>query len=153
MVTQLSPVRAKVWLHCFKHSPGTKGSLSTNIIREICSYFANLKLLQVTSTFLRFFNCEISTWEQRVSLDTKIKADEYSSWLILKDGRLLCSGGGNHHIGYSEGCKDYSVSWKKAYIIDYYGIVDSLPRMISARSSHGIIEVQQLVYVFGGSKI
>ena len=95
MDEQLSDVGGKVWLFHIKSSRRARGSLSFNIIREICSYFeAALLLCQVTSTFLHSFNCQTSTWGLKVSLCTHILADSSSRWVMLEDGQVLCSGGG-----------------------------------------------------------
>lgn len=53
-----------------------------------------MELVQVTATFLRFFNCPNSLWTQPVRLHSEIQSDEYSSWIFLEDGRVFCSGGG-----------------------------------------------------------
>lgn len=49
MATQQPALRAKVWLFYLQHA---SGSLSINIIREICSFLAHLQLAQVTPTFV-----------------------------------------------------------------------------------------------------
>lgn len=103
MATRLLTVRAKEWV---LYLWGARGSLSTNVIREICSYIADLQLpQQVTATFLRFYNCEASTWGPRVPLHAQIQADRGSSWVVLKDRRLFCSGGGNCQAG----CHEYQL--------------------------------------------
>lgn len=65
-------VTAKMWLFHLKRS-----SLSINIIREICSYLADYKLVQVTST-----------WGPELTLRTPIQVNEYSTWVVLED---VCS--------------------------------------------------------------
>ena len=81
---------AKIWLLHLKHSCGRKGSLSLNVIREICAFLPDFSgfLPQVTTAFLRFFSCLTSTWGPKVHLRTSIKADQYSSWIALED---VCS--------------------------------------------------------------
>lgn len=91
-MASLSPaIRAKVWLFYLTHS---RGSLSINVIREICSYLADLLLAQVTSSSLRFFDCHTCTWGPQVLLRVPIQADGHSTWIVLKDGRVFSSGGG-----------------------------------------------------------
>lgn len=133
-------VKAKVWLLHLKHS-----SLSTNIIREISSYLIDLQLAQVTATFLRFFNCHTSAWGPQVLLHSPITADQNSTWVVLKDGRVFCSGEGRSQAGDSNG-------WSVSYLLSWDGTVEQLPSMLTARHGHGIIQVQQ-IYTFGGCKL
>lgn len=151
MATLLPAAKGKVWLIYLKHTLRARGNLSPYILREICSYFADLQLVLVTASFLRFFDCPTCTWGLQVSLRTQIQADEGSSWVFLEDGRLFCSGGGNYHAGYSEWSIVYSASWKKAYLLGLDGKVDQLPNMLTARTGHGIIQLGH-IYVFGGGK-
>ena len=131
-------MRAKVRLLYFKHS---RGSLSTNVIREICSYFADLLLAQVTSSTLRFYNCHTCTWEPQVLLRTPILVDMSSTLVVLKDDRVLSSGGGMP-----------SSYWNAAYLLGNDGAVEQLPDMLIGRRSHGVIQVRH-IYVFGGSSL
>ena len=95
MAEQLSAVGAKVLLFHLKRSRGVRGSLSLNTIREICSFFQDLLLYEVTPDFLRSFNCQTSTWRPKVPLRNQIQVDGSSTWVVLQNGRsLLCSGGG-----------------------------------------------------------
>lgn len=96
MSAQLSAGSTKVWLLYAKHLRES-GGLSLNVIREIGSYFADFSrfLPQITKTFLRFFDCYFSTWGPQVPLSASIQADVTSSWVVLEDGRLFCSGGGD----------------------------------------------------------
>ena len=94
MAENLSAVGAQVWLVHLKSSRSALRYLSFNIIREICYYLkAPLLLYQVTRDFLRCFNCQTSTWSPN-PLITPIEVDGYSTWVVLKSGNLLCSGGG-----------------------------------------------------------
>ena len=89
MAAQLPDRKAKVWLLCFKYYKGVRGSLSRNILREVCAYFTDLLFLyQVTSDFLYVFNCQSSRWDQPVRLYTKIEVNEGSTWVVLRDGRV-----------------------------------------------------------------
>lgn len=144
MSTYYCPRRAKTLLIYLKHSQGIKGRLSLNVIREICSYIADFSgdIAQVTATFFRFFNCRTMTWGPKTTLGSRINADSYSSWLVLQDGRLFCCGGCRSHAGYE---------WDDAYLLSRDGVVDQLPHMLTARKSHGVIQLQH-IYVFSGCK-
>jgi len=50
-------------------------------------------LVQVTAVSLRFFNCQTAAWSAQVQLRRKIQANDQSSWVLLKDARVFCSGG------------------------------------------------------------
>lgn len=102
-----------------------------------------IELAQVTSTFLRIFNT--SAWGPQVRLSTCIQVDEGSTWVILEDGRLFCSGGGNSQAGF-----DSALS--VAYFLDRSGRVEKLPDMFTARSYHGVIQVRH-IFIFGGCKL
>lgn len=82
-----------LWLFYLKYLRGQRGQLGHNVTREICSYIADYLLAHVTSTFLRFFNSY--AWGPQVPLRTPIQADQYSTWVMLEDKRVFCSGGGN----------------------------------------------------------
>lgn len=69
-----------------------------------------MKLAQVTETSLCFFDFQTSTWGSQVRLRTQIQADKYSSWVILKNGRVFCCGG-NTAAAYILAC-DGSVEQK-----------------------------------------
>lgn len=55
---------------------------------------ATTELAQVTKTFLRFFNTTVQDYEPEVLLRTPIQTDQYSTWVVLEDRRVFCSGGG-----------------------------------------------------------
>jgi len=95
MAVQLSTVEARVWLFHLKSFQGVRGKLSFNVVREISSYLEDPLLYQIRPDFLRSFNCQTSTWSSQVPLRTHMQVDESSVWVVLKDDRLLCSGGGN----------------------------------------------------------
>lgn len=134
---------SKAWLFYLKHQRGERGQLGHNVTRDICVYLVDCLLLtQVTPTFLRFFNT--LAWGPQVLLSTPILVGDTSSWVLLKDGRLFCSGG-NSQTGF------FSTVLSVAYLLGRDGAVDSLPNMLTARCSHGVIQVSQL-YIFGGSK-
>lgn len=153
MASQSPAVRAKICLFYIKHIQQARGSLSSNILREISSYLADFSTLaQVTCAFLRFFNCYTSSWGPEVLLRSQIRADATSRWLVLKDRRLFCSGGGTYHIGSHAFSISHPAEWKEACLISLDGMVNQLPNMLTARFYHGIIEVIDL-YVFGGGKL
>lgn len=143
MAKSLSGRRSKVWLFYRYH---LRDALSLNIIREICLYIADFSgvLAHITATSMRLFDCHSLTWAPQVMLQTSIRANEESSWVILEDGCLFCSGG-----GYSK-CQTARV-WKEAYLLSPEGEVEGLPWMISARCWHGVIALHHSVYIFGGA--
>jgi len=143
MAVQLSAVGARVWLFRLKSFQGVRGSLSINVIREVCSYLEDPLLYQVSPDFLRSFNCHTSTWGTKVSLSTSIQVDRWSAWAVLEDGHLFCSGGGKNYAGLSLP--------NAAFLISREGKVKRLPDMQTPRGVHGVIQVLQ-VYAFGGSK-
>lgn len=89
-----SGLLAKVWFLYLNNLQGRK--LCLNIVREVCLFLTDFsqELVQVTATFLRFFNCQTSSWTPQVFLLTSIRANEESSWVLLEDGRVFCSGRG-----------------------------------------------------------
>ena len=95
-----------------------------------------MQLAQVTNTFLRFFT---SVWGPQVPLRSFIQVDLRSTWVLLEDGRLFCSGGGNYDVGYIQ----------HACLLSRDGAVEQLPKMLTARCWHGVIQVLH-IYIFGG---
>ena len=114
--------RAKVWLLYLKHTRGDRGTLSLNILREICAFLHPLYLLaHVTESSIQLFNFQTTTWAQ-VPLTTLIQVDEWSRWVFLEDGRVFCCG------GYA--------GWKgmmEAWMIGVGGTVERQPVMNGAR--------------------
>ena len=51
------------------------------------------ELVHVAASFLCFFNFQSSTWQPQINLRTPIQASNYSSWVIMEDGRVFCCGG------------------------------------------------------------
>lgn len=87
-------------LHLFSfqiHTSPTPTVTLTTHLQEGCQPppTQTVELAQVTSTFIRFFNCQSSTWGPQIFLHDQIKADSTSSWVVLKDKQLFCSGGGS----------------------------------------------------------
>lgn len=135
---------SRVRLFYLKHMQGERGRLGFNVTRDICAYIADvLVLAQVASTFLRFFNT--LSWGPQVPLTSPIQVSDTSTWVLLEDGRLFCSGG-----LYGTGSRSSAMT--VAYLLGRDGTVDSLPCMLAGRCSHGVIQVQHL-YIFGGSKL
>ena len=58
----------------------------------------------------------------QVSLSASIRVDATSIWVVLKDGRLFCSGGGD---------------WNTVFLISADREVSRLPNMQTARNAHG----------------
>lgn len=141
MAIHLLGLKARVWVFYLKNLQDERGRLSFNVTQEICSYLGERLLAQVCSSFLRFF--DTYTWGPQILLHTSIQVDCSSTWVVLEDGRLFCSGGGNFQLG---------CCWKVAYLLDRNGTVDNLPDMLSGRCRHGVIQIQHL-YIFGGGKL
>ena len=138
-----TPARsAKVRLLYSKHNLNARGHISLNVTREICTYIADFMLVQVSPTFLRFFH-PCYQWTPQVPLRSRISVDEESSWVLLEDGRLFCSGGGEMSGELQDGLG-------VAYLLGRDGATDELPHMLSARYYHGVIGSGNFVYVFGG---
>lgn len=106
-----------------------------------------VELAHITPRSIRFFNCQTSTWGPQIRLDAQIQVDHRSQWVILKDGRLFCSGELGVYLANSSGRLK-----KVAYLLGRDGTVAQLPDMITGRCEHGIIQVGDL-YVFGGRKL
>ena len=144
MAADLSARRAKVWLLYLKHTRGDRGTLSLNILREVCAFLHPLYLLaHVTESSIEFFNFQTTTWGEPVRLTTRIQVDPNSRWVFLEDGRVFCCGGNG---------------MREAWMIGVGGTVERQPAMngarckhTSARQSHGLIAFVKAVYVFGGT--
>lgn len=139
MTTCLYGCRARMWLFSIKYLQSERGRLSFNVIREICGYLSDLLLPQVTSTFLCFFNCCTYAREPQIILSTPIQADHGSTWVLLEDGGLFCSGGTNY-MG-----RIPSKTWNSAYLLNRNGGVEELPSMLTAiprsHSSHASLHL------------
>lgn len=60
----------------------------------------NMVLVEVKDRTLRTFDCHARAWGKAVQLNYRIQADAFTCWVLLKDGRVFCSGGGKSHTGY-----------------------------------------------------
>ena len=67
-----------------------------------------------------------------------MQVDGYSSWVFLEDGRVFCCGGGGW----------FNAS--KTYILARDGAVEKRAKMNGARGCHGVLALNNAVYVFGG---
>ena len=140
MVADLSERRAKVWLLYLKHTRGDRGKLSLDILREVCSFLHPLLLVDVTESYIRFFDFQRGAWKQPLPLNPHIQADYTSSWVVLETGSVFICGG-----GYSS-----DVYWSTAYVLEE-GCVEQVGRMQVGRCSHGVLAYSSnQVYVFGG---
>lgn len=111
------------------------------------------ELVHVTATYLRLFNFQTSTWGPQVPLRSQIVADGNSSWVILEDKRVFCSGG-EYYSGYSSSSSSINYlaagGRNEAYILTRDGTVEQKANMNVARYSHGVLAINNAVYVFGG---
>lgn len=140
----LSARKAKLWLLYLKRFPG---SLSVNVIREICSFISDMgQIAQITPSSLRFFDHQRGVWKPLVRLISGILVDESSTWIVCEDGRVFCSGGGSKSQAGRQ-----MADLNEAYLLDREGIVSPLPGMSIARGYHGVIQVLH-IYVFGGCR-
>ena len=108
----LSAVGAKVWLLHLKSVGGAVGSLSLNVIREVCSYFpACLSLVWVTDNSISFFNFSFLTMNPSVPLERSIQANTDSSWVAIDSTRVLvCGGYQSKQLNSVWGALEYCVS-------------------------------------------
>lgn len=137
----LSNIEARMWLLYLKLLQGKRGKLSFNITREVCEYLTDcFPLVEVTSTLLSF--CARGP---QILLHALIQVDNNSTWVMLNDGRLFCSGGGIFQVGHP-------YSWSVAYLLSHDGKVEQLPDMLYTRRWHGVIQLLQ-IYIFGGCKL
>jgi len=56
-------LRKRVLLFYVTHM---RGVLSSNIVREVCTYIPDYVLVQVTDKYLRFFDFQTLTWQVQV---------------------------------------------------------------------------------------
>jgi len=139
MAVDLSERRVKVWLLYLKHMRGDRGRLNLNILREVCSFLhlrPNL-LVDVTNSYIRFFDFQKETWKQKRTLKPHIQADGDSSWVVLEGGSVFICGGRGWGIGTTT-----------AYVVGE-GCAEQA-RMQAGRYGHGVLAYSNQVYVFGG---
>jgi predicted GH43/DUF377 family glycosyl hydrolase len=80
-------------------------------------------------------------------------ADGSSSWVILEDKRVFCCGG-EYYSAYSSSSS--SINYlaagvrNEAYILTRDGAVEQKANMNVARYGHGVLAINNAVYVFGG---
>lgn len=130
--------RAKVWLLHIKHTRGSRGNLSRNILREVCSFLHPITLLvHVTESYIRSFDFRRGAWKQQCPLHFHIKADSGSRWVVLKNGSVFICGGGR------------PAGWNTAYIVGNECAEQG--QMHETRYWHGVVAYNShAVYVFGG---
>ena len=120
--------------------------LSTNITREICSYFPPLPtLVWVTSNTLSYFVFPALTKSTQLAKTLQVTSD--SSWVVLDPDRLFVCGG-----CLSKCYVVFSAPWSTAYLIERTGSVEELPAMLMGRNASGLVLWQATVYVFGSCK-
>ena len=99
-------------------------------------------LAHVTCQGLSFFDLQMNAWKQSVTLRQNIEANNYSSWVVLRDRNVFCCGGGSVVCGYSG---------RQTYMLGVDGAVNSRAKMNFGRYWHGVLalEAEHSVYVFG----
>ena len=123
--------------------------LSRNVLTEVADYFDSTHSLLVSlcEDCMRVFDCTTREWQPSITLsialDYKLKGHRA---LVLIDGRVMCCGG-----RYTQRSTGRLFTSKKAYLITRNGSISVLPGMRNDRHSHGLIEYNQVIYVFGGS--
>ena len=101
------------------------------------------QLASVTEDSLCFFNFVTNAWRERVALEEKIQVCWNSTWVVLADGSILCCG------GYDGQALQV---WRCVYILSGSGSVQRRADMSVPRFAHGVVAMEQRVYVFGGCK-
>ena len=111
------------------------------------------ELVHVTATHLRLFNFQNYTWGPQVPLSRQIVADNGSRWVILEDKRVFCCGG-EYYAGYTSSSSSINYlaagGRNEAYILTRQGAVDQKANMNVGRGYHGVLAINNAVYVFGG---
>ena len=99
------------------------------------------ELVNVTSTFLSFFDFRTSTWGAQVRLNTQIQANDHSRWVMMEELVFCCGGGVDEAIA-------------TAYMLARDGAVEQKANMRERWARHGLLAAYKDAYVFGGySKI
>ena len=123
-----SAVEAKVWLLHLKSSQGVRGSLSRNVIREICSYFQDL-----------YFFAAIS--------ERSMEVYDFSTHIITKHQCLPTE----VRSGYIQVDKTtVLIIGKKVKTLDLLTLqVTSLVPLLTPRNGVGVAQVRSTVFAFG----
>ena len=100
-------LRKRVLLFYVTHM---RGVLSSNIVREVCTYIPDYVLVQVTDKYLRFFDFQTLTWGPQVQVHSQVVANIASSLVVLEDQHWLCCGGTGHTGTNGLGTKAHIVS-------------------------------------------
>ena len=99
------------------------------------------QLVCVHEDSLLYFSLVTNTWGGWVALRKEILIDDFSFYVVLGDGSVFCCGGGIDEEG-----------WKCVYILGQSGSVQKKANMNVPRFDHGVLAMEQDVYVFGGRK-
>ena len=89
---------------------------------------------------LRYFHCISNTWSGSTYLSESINCDLSSAYSFLSDANIFLCGGG----------VEAGQTWSTAYILRRTGEVWKLKDMPASRAFHGVITIQERVYVFAG---
>ena len=128
MVTQLSAVRAKVWLFHLKCSRRTRRSLSRNVTREICSY------IQDTYIFASMAGSDMELYDFKTNKTTRIRlpTEVHSGYIQVDKTTVLVVG-------------------ERVLTLDIPTLqITPLPRLGIPRNGIGVAQVENTVFAFGG---
>ena len=96
------------------------------------------ELPMLTSTSLRFFDCNLQRWGQETALSLPIEVDPSSPVVLFQSGELLCVGG------------FYPVTLPKTYLVSREGGVRGTASPAIPRIDFGAAGVGTSAYAFGG---
>ena len=137
--TRTAGQQEAVKLYWVKNAGVVYGSISGNILREVCSYLNGSPLLvSVLSDKLQCFNCTHMYWEPPISLSTTLDVDQYTASVLVGAYEVFAVGGGSYYY--------------RAYLISA-GQVTKLNSMSTGRQFPGLFydASWKSVLVFGGS--
>jgi len=123
----LSAVRAKAWLVLLKSSEGARGSLSLNVIREVCSYFQD-------SLFAAIFGNRVHLYDYHIHNTTEhtLPISVLSGYIQLYRTTVLIVG-------------------KEVLTLDLLTLhLASLSPLLTPRNGVGVAQVGTTVFAFGG---
>ena len=83
------------------------------------------QLVSITKDSLYFYSLVANAWKGKVTLEENLQANQYSSWMVLADGNILCSGGSGKNV------------WRYACIVGESGSVQRRADMSVPRSGDG----------------
>lgn len=135
---------SKVYFLWLSHSSTHFSDLSFNVVREICLYLASLGgLVSLTKDTIRCYSCDAHKWTPSLGHHPMHIEKNSSQWVLISDSRVFVCGGAERIIGQIE-------YFRSAYLIDLEGNITKIEAMKQARAFHGVIFLQNSVYVFGG---